>query len=137
MQNFRSPVTILSLLGGVLLIVGGLMDWVVVPADSLAGLVAGEIESLVGTKSTITVVMGAAILLLTYLAASKKKKIFVIFNIFASIVALMTIMTANIPADDAALMGLSGMEPGYWAAVVGMILAFVGAVGGFKLCKAK
>lgn len=134
MKNyFTHPVMLLSYLAGALLVVGGLMAWVIFPDSELMA----EGKDLVQTKQYIALGVGVLSIIFALGAAAKGSKGFMIANLVLGIVAAVAVFTAYIPGDDpdAKLLGISGMQTGYYLALVGTVLLFVMSIVGLVKMK--
>lgn len=124
---------LLLYLSGVLLIIGGLMAWVMFPDSQLMA----EGKDLIQTKQYVALGVGVLALIFSLAAAAKGGKGFMIANLVLGIVAAVAVFTAYISGGDpnAQLLGIKGMETGYYLAMVGTVLLFVMSIVGLLKMK--
>lgn len=132
-SELKKPQIIVSALGALLLFIGGLTKWLVVPSISLLNLVASEkdkLEKMMNTKSKVSLVLGLITLGFLLFGTIKRKKGYLITAVIFSILIIVPVATAYLPKSNSAakLLRIDGMETAYFVSVLGTILLVGGSI---------
>lgn len=139
LKHFRHPVILLTLAGCLLLVLGGALKWIIASKGILTDNGIPEYKHVKIANRLFTILLGLIGIFITWFSARTKSRFFAIINIIIAVNVLFPLMSAYTPGSESNLnlLGIEGMDIGYYLAVLGWILFMLGTIGSFFIFKNK